>query len=106
MRGEGDGLMDVEEGTRSLIRYLAPQLELESEPGPVTRGGSAERPGGWDRGGLNDYGGGDGNDNGDVNAMARQQKRVTYKEENILRPGDGGSAAQLFPALSGIGNGD
>ena len=99
-------------------------------------GGLAERPGGWDKGGLNYEGGGDvdgdvdgdgdgnGNDNGDgdgdgngddygdgdgngdVNAMSRHQKRVTYKEENTLRPGDGGSAAQLFPALAGIGNGE
>ena len=28
------------------------------------------------------------------------------KEENTLRPGDGGIAAQLSPALAGIGNGE
>ena len=43
------------------------------------RGRSAERTGGWDRGGLNDDGGGDGD--GDANAMARHQKRVAYEEK-------------------------
>ena len=44
-------------------------MELESYPGPATKGGSAEQPGGWDRGGLNDDGGGDGDV--DANTMAR-----------------------------------
>ena len=38
--------------------------------------------------------------------MARHHKWVAYKEENILRPGDGGSAAQLFTDLARIGNGE
>ena len=38
--------------------------------------------------------------------MARHQKRVAYEEENILITVDGGSAAQIFPALVGIGNGE
>ena len=76
MRGKGGVLRDVETGVRYLIRYLAPQLELESDPGPATRGGLAERPGGWDGGGLNDDEGSDGD--GDADAMARHQKRVAY----------------------------
>ena len=56
----------------------------------------------WDGGGINDDGGGDGK----VDAMARHQNRVAYKEENTLYPGDGGSTTPLFPALDGIGNGD
>ena len=90
MRGEGGVLREVEEGTISMIRYLAPQLELELYPGLVTRGGSKERLGGWDGGRINDDGGGDGN----INAMARHQNRVAYKEDNKLRPGDGGGASQ------------
>ena len=31
---------------------------------------------------------------------------MAYEEDNILHPGDGGSDAQLFPALSGIVNGE
>ena len=100
MRGERDVLRHVEAETISLIRYLVVQLELESDPGMSTMGGSAGRLGGWDGDGLNDDGG------GDADAMARHQKRVTYKEENTLRPGDGGSAAHLFPALAGIENGE
>ena len=38
--------------------------------------------------------------------MYRHHKRVAYKEENTLRPGDGGSSSQLYPALFGIGNGE
>ena len=29
---------------------------------------------------------------------------MAYKEDNTLRPVDGGSATQLFPALAGVGN--
>ena len=39
MMGKGDVLKYVEAGTRSLIQYLAPQLEIESDPGTATRGG-------------------------------------------------------------------
>ena len=87
-------LIDVDMGTISLVPYQAPQLELESDLGPLTRGGAAERPGGWDRGGLNDNEGGDGNV--DSNAMARHQNRVAYKEENKILLGDGESAAPFF----------
>ena len=103
MRGEGKVLRDVEAETKSLIRYLAPQLEFESEPGPAMRVGSAERPGLWEGGGLNYDGGGDGY--GATNAISGDQKRVVYKGYNTLHPGYGGSAAQLFPDLAGIGNG-
>ena len=75
-------------------------------PGAGDEGGSTERPGGLDGGGLNDYRGGDGGGDGNTNAMASHQKRVAYKEENALRPGDGGCATQIFPALTGIGNVD
>ena len=64
----------------------------------------AERLGGWDGGRLHDDRGGNGD--GDANAISRHQKRFEYTEENTLHPGDGGSDAQLFPALSGIGNGE
>ena len=94
MRGERDVPRDVEAGTIYLIQCLVPQLELESDLRMATRGGLAERPGEWDGGRLNDDGGGDGN--GADDAMARHQKRVAYEEVNSLRPGDGGSAAQLF----------
>ena len=70
------------------------------------RGGSEERPGGWDGGGVNDDGGGNGDGDGNTHAMARHQKRVAYKEDNTLLPGDGGSDAQLFPVLARIGNGE
>ena len=80
MRGERGVLRDVEAGTRSLILYLASQLELELDPGSATRGGSAERPGGWDGVGINYDGGGDGDGDGDGNAyvMAKHQKQVSY----------------------------
>ena len=39
MGGKGGMLRDVEAGNRSLIRYLVPQLELESDTGPAPRGG-------------------------------------------------------------------
>ena len=100
MRGKGGVLRDLNAGTRPPIGYLAPQLELKSDLGPATRGGSVERPGGWDGGGLNDDGGGNGNS--DADAMSRQQNPVADKKDNILRPGDGSSAAQLFTALYGI----
>ena len=100
MRGKGGVLRDVEAGTRSLIRYLALQLELKLDPGPATRWGSEKRPGGWDGGGLNYDGGGDGD--GNANDMARYQNRVACKEDNTLLPGDEVIAAQLFPALSAL----
>ena len=72
----------------------------------ATRGRLDERLGGLYGGVLNDDGGGDGYGNGNTNAMAGHQKRVAYKEDNIICPGDGGIAAKLFPALAGIGNGE
>ena len=71
MSGKGDMLRDVEVGTRYLIQYMALQLELESEPGPVTSGGLVDRPRGLDGGGLNYDGGGDGDGNGYVDAVFR-----------------------------------
>ena len=71
MSGKGDMLRDVEVGNRYLIQYMAPQLELESDPGPVTSGGSVDRPRGLDGGGLNYDGGGDGDGNGYVDAVFR-----------------------------------
>ena len=62
MRAKEGMLRDVEAGTSSLIQYLAPQLELELDPGLATRGWSAERTRGWDGGGLNDDKGGHGFD--------------------------------------------
>ena len=56
-----------------------------------------EQPGGLGGGGINNDRGGDGD--GDVDAMARHQKRVVYEEENTLRPFDGGSVAHLLLAL-------
>ena len=87
-------LRDLEAGTRPLIRYLAPHLEIELQLEPATRGGSVERPGGQDRGGLNDDGGGDVD--GDADNMARHQKWVAYKKDNKLRPGDGGKCCSII----------
>ena len=71
-------LRDMEAVTISLIRYRAPQLELELDPWPTTRGGSVERPGLWDGGGINDDGGGGGDSDGNANVMARHHKQVAY----------------------------
>ena len=79
IRGIGDVLRNVEAGTRSLIRYLAPQLELESDLVMENSGGLAERPKGWNRGRLNDDGGGDGDCDDNANAIIRRQKRVAYE---------------------------
>ena len=38
--------------------------------------------------------------------MSRHQNQVAYKEENAIHPCDGGSSAQLFTGLDGIGNGE
>ena len=91
-------LRDVDVGTRSLIRYLAPQLELESYLGPAMMGMLAERPGGWDGGSQNDDGGGNGDCN--ANAMDKYQNWVAYEEDNTLRPCDEESAAQLLIAIA------
>ena len=79
LRGEGVVLGYLDTGTRSLISYLAPQLELESDLGPEMRGGGgAEWTEGWDRGRLNNDGGVDGDV--DADAMSRHQKQVAYKD--------------------------